>query len=412
MVDERTIEKYTREAEQKGRDSWFLAYILDTDLDERERGKTVEVGRAHFHTDKKRYTILDAPGHKDYVPNMIVGVSQADVAILIISARAGEFEAGFDKSGQTREHATIAKTVGIKKLICAINKMDEPTVNWSEERFNDIKKRLQLFLKGTGFSERHVTYVAISGYTGANLLEPVDPSICPWYKGTTLLGALDDLEEIPRRNADPLRIPVLDKYRDRGHTVIIGKVESGTIRKRHQLRIAPGFDKFGISILENDDGEVSKLKGGENIKILVKSSQIAEEEIQPGYVIYRKDKGPAVTEEAVAQIVTMKLDPGKPFTSGTEAVIHIHTCACEVTVVKLLESRDIRTGKTIKKVPTHITSRSMAIAHLRFSRPIAIERYEDYPTLGRFTIRDEGETIAFGTILATNGPRKTRPKRQ
>jgi len=245
-----------------------------------------------------------------------------------------------------------------------------------------------------------VIFIPISGYTGVNLITQIDPSICPWYTGPSLISALDAMGPIPRLDKSALRIPVLDKYRDRGHTVVIGKVESGTIRKGHELRISPGFGSFSISILENDEQEVNKLKGGENIKILLKSSQISEDDIQPGFVIYRKDRGPHVTQDIVATIVTMKLGTSQLFTNAFSAVMHIHTCVAEVSVVSLLEQKNLKTGERMKLNPTHVGSRSMVVAHLRIERPIPVERYADFPQLGRFTLRDEGRTIAFGMGLS------------
>lgn len=168
QVDQRTIEKYENEAKEKNRDSWFIAFIMDTNEEERAKGKTIEVGRAHFATNKRRYTILDAPGHKNYVPNMISGTSQADMGILVISARKGEFEAGFDRGGQTREHALIAKTLGVTKLLVLINKMDQSTVQWSEQRFKDIEKRLVPYLRSCGYKPSNITFIPVSGYTGDN----------------------------------------------------------------------------------------------------------------------------------------------------------------------------------------------------------------------------------------------------
>jgi len=259
---------------------------------------------------------------------------------------------------------------------------------------------------GLGF--KNVQFIPISGYTGANLVATVEPDVCSWYTGPSLIQTLDALAPIQRMNKSALRIPVLDKYRDRGHTVVLGKVESGTIRKGHELRIAPGYGSFGISILEDDDKEVQKVKGGENIKILLKSSQISEDDIQPGFVIYRKDRGPQVTQDIVAQIVTMKLGPNQLFTSALTAVMHIHTCVAEVTVVTLIEQKNIKTGERVKLNPPFVSSRSMVIAHLRVERPIAVERYADFAQLGRFTLRDEGRTIAFGTVLATHAPKKRK----
>ncbi|KAG8558286.1 hypothetical protein GDO81_016937 [Engystomops pustulosus] len=180
MVDKRTLEKYEREAKEKNRETWYLSWALDTNQEERDKGKTVEVGRAYFETEKKHFTILDAPGHKSFVPNMIGGASQADLAVLVISARKGEFETGFEKGGQTREHAMLAKTAGVKHLIVLINKMDDPTVNWSIDRYEECKEKLVPFLKKVGFNpKKDIHFMPCSGLTGANLKEPVET--CPWY---------------------------------------------------------------------------------------------------------------------------------------------------------------------------------------------------------------------------------------
>lgn len=182
-VDKRTMEKYEKEAKEAGRESWYLSWALDSTPQERAKGKTVEVGRAYFETAIRRYTILDAPGHKTYVPSMISGAAQADVAILVISARKGEFETGFEKGGQTREHIMLVKTAGVTKLVCAINKMDEPTVEWSKERYDEIKEKMIPFFKGAGFNPKtDVTFLPISGYKGSNLKEKVAKSVCPWWE--------------------------------------------------------------------------------------------------------------------------------------------------------------------------------------------------------------------------------------
>ena len=183
MVDKRTMEKYEREAKEAGRDSWYLSWALDSTPQERSKGKTVEVGRAYFETDSRRYTILDAPGHKTYVPSMISGAAQADVAILVISARKGEFETGFEKGGQTREHIMLVKTAGVSKVIVVINKMDEPTVVWAKERFDEIKDKLTPFVRAAGFNiKTDVTFIPVSAYTGANLKERVKKDLCSWWE--------------------------------------------------------------------------------------------------------------------------------------------------------------------------------------------------------------------------------------
>jgi len=183
MVDKRTMEKYEKEAKEAGRESWYLSWALDSTPQERSKGKTVEVGRGYFETDARRYTILDAPGHKTYVPSMISGAAQADVAVLVISARKGEFETGFEKGGQTREHIMLVKTAGVVKLLVVVNKMDDPTVQWEKSRFDEIRDKITPFIKAAGFNTKNdVSFLPVSAYTGANLKDPVDKKVCPWWK--------------------------------------------------------------------------------------------------------------------------------------------------------------------------------------------------------------------------------------
>lgn len=183
MVDKRTMEKYEKEAKEAGRESWYLSWALDSTPQERAKGKTVEVGRAYFETSARRYTILDAPGHKTFVPSMISGAAQADVAVLVISARKGEFETGFEKGGQTREHVMLIKTAGVSKLVIVINKMDDPTVEWDQGRYDEIKGKLTPFVKGAGFNPKtDVTFIPVSAFTGVNLKDRVTKTICPWYR--------------------------------------------------------------------------------------------------------------------------------------------------------------------------------------------------------------------------------------
>lgn len=183
MVDKRTMEKYEKEAKDASRETWYLSWALDSTPQERSKGKTIEVGRAYFETAARRYTILDAPGHKTYVPSMISGAAQADVAILVISARKGEFETGFERGGQTREHVMLVKTAGVSKLIIAVNKMDDPTVKWDKARYDEIKDKLTPFVKASGYNPKtDVTYIPVSAYTGFNLKDRVSPSVCPWWE--------------------------------------------------------------------------------------------------------------------------------------------------------------------------------------------------------------------------------------
>uniref|UniRef100_A0A182SSV0 Tr-type G domain-containing protein n=1 Tax=Anopheles maculatus TaxID=74869 RepID=A0A182SSV0_9DIPT len=245
MVDKRTLEKYEREAREKSRESWYLSWALDTNQEERDKGKTVEVGRAYFETEKKHFTILDAPGHKSFVPNMIGGAAQADLAVLVISARKGEFETGFDRGGQTREHAMLAKTAGVKHLVVLVNKMDDPTVNWDLERYNECKDKILPYLKKLGFNPiKDLTFMPVSGITGQGLREPIDDATCPWYQGPAFIPFIDELPSLNRKTDGPFIMPIVDKYKDMG-TVLMGKVESGCAKKGTNLLVMPNRVSMG-----------------------------------------------------------------------------------------------------------------------------------------------------------------------
>jgi peptide chain release factor subunit 3 len=268
MIDERTIEKYQRLAKTNNRESWFIAYITDENEEEREKGKTVEVGKAFFNTPTKRYTILDAPGHASYVPNMLLGACQADFAGLVISAKNGEFESGFEGDGRTREHALLAKSLGVTKLVVIINKMDEETVKWSKQRYDQIKNDLSGYLKSCGYNiEKHVYWIPISGLKGENLVTPVDKHTCSWYDGPTLIEILDKLETPERREDAPVRIPVLDRYKDQG-IYLLGKIESGIVKYGSTYTIMPSKINFEVGWLFNTEEKgIPYAKPGECIRV-------------------------------------------------------------------------------------------------------------------------------------------------
>jgi len=404
-VDKRTIEKYEREAKDRNRESWFLAFIMDTNEEERAKGKTVEVGRAHFETDNKRYTVLDAPGHKNYVPAMIGGASQADVGILVISARKGEFEAGFDRLGQTREHAMLAKTLGVQKLIVVINKMDEQTVKWNQDRYDECVKKLTPFLKSCGYRvKRDVTFLPISALSGANVKERVPASICPWAagfnKGRSLLETMDELVISGREPDGPVRLPVIDKFVDRG-LIVMAKVESGTVTKGMKLMIAPPMLSLKVEAVYINEVEVDCARPGENVRIKVKG--VNEEDVMKGFVVCSPSRPLKPTSNFIAQIAVLELlEHRSIFTAGYNAVFHAHTAIEECTIVELVREVNKKTGKPMKKKPMFIKSNGIAIVRIETSASVCIEPYEDMMQLGRFTLRDEGKTIAIGKVLKTD----------
>lgn len=405
-VDKRTIERYEREAKELNRESWFLAFIMDTNEEERAKGKTVEVGRAHFESDVKRFTILDAPGHKNYVPNMIMGACQADVGVLVISARKGEFETGFDRGGQTREHALLAKTLGISYLVVVINKMDDPTVAWKKERYDECVTKLRPFLKSCGYViKREVKFIPVSALSGANIKDEVDSSVCPWWKKChtagdnnttvpTLMGLLDSLEIKGRDAEAPLRIPVLDRYTDRG-TIAMGKVESGVLRPGQKVMLMPTRNKFKIDTIWVNEEPVKSARPGENVLIKI-GGGCGTEDILRGFVICTDPPCRAVSK-VICHLALMDMPENTQiFTAGFQAMFHTHTAEEECTVTKLFETTN-RKGQ-VNKNARFANVGMRVVCMLELARTVPIETFDDMPFLGRFTLRTEGKTVAIGKI--------------
>ncbi|GAB2230076.1 hypothetical protein Droror1_Dr00014332 [Drosera rotundifolia] len=272
QVDEHTIQKYEKEAKDKSRESWYMAFIMDTNEEERAKGKTVEVGRAFF-----------VCGHKSYVPNMISGASQADIGVLVISARKGEFETGYEKGGQTREHVQLAKTLGVSKLLVVVNKMDDPTVNWSKERYDVIESKMIPFLRSSGYNvKKDVQFLPISGLIGTNMKTRVDKKTCPWWNGPCLFEAMDVIE-VPLRDPNgPFRMPIIDKFKDMG-TVAMGKVESGSVREGDALLVMPIKVQVKVLAVYFDENKVRCAGPGENLRVRI--SGLEEDDILSDFVL-------------------------------------------------------------------------------------------------------------------------------
>ncbi|KAK9324344.1 P-loop containing nucleoside triphosphate hydrolase protein [Lipomyces orientalis] len=396
-VDKRTMEKYEKEAKDAGRENWYLSWVLDLTKEERSKGKTVEVGRGYFETEKRRYTILDAPGHKTYVPSMIGGASQADVGILVISARKGEYETGFERGGQTREHAVLAKNQGVNKLIIAVNKMDDPTVNWSKERYDECTGKLGTYLKSLGYKPKEdVTFMPVSAYSGANLKDRVAKDLCPWYDGPSLLEFLDSMPISERKINAPFMMPVGSKYRDLG-TMVEGKIESGHAKKGSQLLLMPNKVPVEVLTIYNEtEAEASTAVCGEQVKLRLKG--VEEEDVQVGFVLSSVDHPVHTVTAFEAQIAIIELK--SILSAGFTCVIHVHTAIEEVTFAALLHKLEKATNRKSKKPPAFATRGMKIIARLEVvsTTGFCIERFEDYPQLGRFTLRDQGNTIAIGKV--------------
>lgn len=395
MVDERTLDKYKREAKDAGRETWYISWVLDLNKEERAKGKTVEVGRGFFETQKRKYTILDAPGHKTYVPNMLSGAAQADVAILVISARKGEFETGFEKGGQTQEHAMLIKTTGAKEVVVAVNKMDDITVEWSKERYDEIVGKLKPFLKKKMGLDS--TFMPISAQTGIGVKDRIPKDVAPWNKSPSLLEFLDGMAKLERNLNAPFMMPVGAKYRDLG-TMIEGRVEAGVIQKTSNYIMMPNREEVGISALYGEtEDEIPHAACGDQVRIRVRG--VEEEDIMPGFVLCSPKRLVHCVHEFEAQINIVELK--SILSAGFNCVMHVHAATEEVTFATLLHKLEPKTGRKSKRPPPFAAKGQAIIARLQVTSgggKICVERFEDYPQLGRFTLRDQGQTIAVGKI--------------
>lgn len=400
-VDKRTMQKYEQEAKAAGKETWYLSWALDSGKEERAQGKTVEVGRAYFESEKRRYTILDAPGHKTFVPSMITGAAQADIAMLVLSARKGEFETGFERDGQTREHAVLIKNNGISKLTIVVNKMDDATVQWDKGRFDEICGKIKPFLKSIGFNlKTDVTFIPVSAQMGQNMKDRLDKSVASWYDGPALLEYLDDMEIMDRNINAPFMLPVSEKYNELG-TMVMGKIESGHVKKGDTLLLMPNKSTIEVAgIYTEESEEMDQAFCGDNIRLRLRG--ITDDDVQPGFVL-TSPKNPVKAVSAFRADLSI-IEAKNIICGGYSAVLHVHTLAEEVTITALLAYYEKATRRKSKKPPQFAKQGMMVSALIETSAPICIEKFDDYKMLGRFTLRDEGKTIAIGRVtkLITN----------
>ena len=396
QVDERAIEKYKREAKVKNRESWFMAYIMDTYEEEREKGKTVDIGKASFETSHRRFTLLDAPGHAGYIPNLLLGACQADFAGLVISAKKGEFESGFDKQGSTREHTLLLKALGVNNLIVMVNKMDEESVKWSKERYDNIVKTLEPFIRSCGFdTEKNVKWIPISGLTGENLCFPLDKHKCDWYNGPILVDIMDTIELPKREENGPVRVSILDRYKE-NQVYIMGKIESGTIKYGDTYTLMPSGAKITVDWLFNSEEKgVPYALPGENIRIRCKGID-SENEVSRGNILCSNDNLCLTFNVFEAEIQVLELPDNLIIAEGFNCMLHYHTFIEECTITPKSEIN--RKTKAETKVK-FVRSQARLKAFVKTKNILCGEKYETFNNLGRFSMRYEGSTIAIGKIL-------------
>jgi len=405
-IDKRTIEKFEKEAQEMGKGSFKYAWVLDKLKAERERGITIDIALWKFETPKYYVTIIDAPGHRDFIKNMITGTSQADCGVLIIAAGTGEFEAGISKNGQTREHALLAYTLGVKQLIVGVNKMDSTEPAYSGARFDEIIKEVQNFIKKVGYNPAAVPFVPISGWHGDNMLEP--STNMSWYKGwevtrkegnakgTTLLEALDAIIPPTRPTDKPLRLPLQDVYKIGGiGTVPVGRVETGIIKPGMVITFAPNNLTTEVKSVEMHHESLPEAVPGDNVGFNVKN--VSVKDIKRGYVASDSKNNPAgAAQNFTAQVIVLN-HPGQ-ICNGYSPVLDCHTAHIACKFQEIQEKVDRRTGKATETNPKSIKSGDAAIVQLIPSKPMCVEAFSDFPPLGRFAVRDMRQTVAVGVI--------------
>jgi len=377
-----------------GKSSFKYAWVLDKLKAERERGITIDIALWKFETTKYYFTIIDAPGHRDFIKNMITGTSQADVAILVIASGVGEFEAGYAKTGQTREHALLAFTLGVRQMICLINKMDDKSVKYSKSRYQEIVSEMKKFLKTVGFKPKKIPFIPISGWVGDNMLEP--SKNMPWYKGPYVLKALDSIKP-PKRPVDkPLRLPLQDVYKIGGiGTVPVGRVETGVLKPGMSVTFAPAMLSTEVKSVEMHHESMEEAKPGDNVGFNVKN--ISLKQIRRGMVAGDSKKDPPCkTDYFTAQVII--LDHPNKIMAGYTPVLDCHTAHIACRFNKLITLMNKRTGAVIEQNPKSAKSGQAVLVDMIPSKPMCVETYKDYPPLGRFAVRDMRKTVAVGII--------------
>ena len=386
-IEEHIIEKNEKLAAEQGKAGFGLAYVMDGLKEERERGITIDVAHKEFFTPKYYWTIIDAPGHRDFVKNMITGASQADTAVLLCAANDGV-------NAQTREHAFLAKVLGVKALIVHINKMDISGVDWSEDKYKEAKSQVSDLLKRAGFKPDDVPMIPASSLNGDNVYKKSDK--CPWYSGPTLFEAIDSMPAPDKPTDKPLRLPIQDVYKIGGiGTVPVGKIETGTLNAGKTVVFNPSQKSAEVKSIEMHHTMVEKAEPGDNVGFNVRG--LSATDIRRGDVAGYTDTAPTFVrhdETFVGQIQLM--DIPKAVSVGYTPVFHAHTAQVAVRFQELLE----KTSKGQKEAnPSFLKTGDAALIRFAPTKPMAIEQMDKFPELSRFAIRDMGKTVAAGVCL-------------
>jgi len=393
-VTKRAMHKNETESKKAGKGSFAYAWVLDETEEERTRGITMDVAMTTFETSTKSITLMDAPGHRDFIPNMIQGTSQADVAILVVDASVGEFESGFEQGGQTREHALLARSLGVNQVIVAVNKMDN--VGWASDRYDDIVAKMKSFLKQAGFKESDVKYIPCSGMTGENLIEKATaPDLISWYKGECLTDQIDKFKPPQRPIDKPFRLCVSDVYKGQsGAFLVAGKVEAGHVQNGDRVLLMPAGEQGSIKALTHRETSVKWAAAGDHVTMTVTGVDVAH--VSVGSVLCDTISPIKASSRFTARIVVFNVE--MPIIKGFIVVLHCQSLSETATITKLVSLLNKNTGEVTQKRPRFLSKHANAVIQMQTARPVCIELFKDNRVLGRIMLRYGGKTIAAGVI--------------
>ncbi len=393
-LDPKMVKEVEEAAKKAGKETEKYAWFLDRLKEERDRGVTIALTFMRFETPKYYWTIIDAPGHRDFIKNMITGASQADVALLVVSAKTGEFEAGMSREGQTMEHIVLARTMGIDQVVVAVSKMDITDPPWSKERYDKVVNTLKKFMKSLGYKVDKIPFVPVSGWTGDNIIEK--SSNMPWYNGPTLVEALDAVTPPPKPVDKPLRIPIQEVYTISGvGTVPVGRVETGKLRVGDKIVFMPPGVVGEVRSIEMHHEKLQEALPGDNIGFNVRG--VSKNDIRRGDVAGHLENPPTVVTEFTAR--TYVVWHPTAVHVGYTPVVHAHTASVAARIIEIVGKLDPRTGKIAEKNPQFIKTGESAIIKFKPIKPMVLEKYQEIPQLGRFAMRDMGKTIGIGVVM-------------
>lgn len=387
-IREEEMRKLKDHAKEYKRETFEYAYAVDSTKEERQRGLTIDVMHRPFETKKWFFTVIDAPGHRDFIKNMITGASQADVAVFVVSAKPGE---GIQE--QTKEHAWLLKVLGVGQIIIVLNKMD--AANYDEKRFNEVKDEVTKLFKGIGYKMDEIPMIPTSGFMGDNIAKKSENM--PWYKGQSLVDTLDQfVVEPPKPTDKALRLPIQDVYTITGvGSVPVGRVETGVLKNGDKLVFMPSGAQGEVKTIEVHHQQIEQAIPGDNVGFNVRG--IGKTDVHRGDVAGHPDNPPTVAKEFTAQIVV--LNHPTVITAGYTPVFHCHTASVACRVEEIIAKIDPKTGQVVQEKPDFIKTGDAARIKVIPSKPFVIEKQGDFPELARFAVRDMGSTVAAGVCL-------------